>query len=358
MGLVAYSCGLSGRRRASPNLTFAFLIALVLIIIIDIDRPRAGFVRVSQESLIRLQQSLGPATAMTKRAADGGARDLLAGRDHARPHAAGFTILNCARIRRRAPMPRAACVKRWTFRRSNYRPTGDAAVFELRLDPAAGRRGLLDRAQRPALRGDRRRCARPDLRCAGLREQLLDGTALDELAATTAAARAGLPRHQVQHALGQLSAELGARSALRHGARPRTSGRRFLDMMVENRFNAISLWTMHPFTYMIRPKNFPEASKWTRRAVRRVAAPVPRDLPHGEGTRPRHLRGVLEHLRQRGVREGARRRHAEFLSALLRERRHLATSRSATCARASRRCWRNIRTSTASGCRTAKAWAA
>jgi len=37
----------------------------------------------------------------------------------------------------------------------------------------------------------------------------------------------------------------------------------YLDMMVENRFNAISLWTLHPFTYMIRPKNFPEASKWS-----------------------------------------------------------------------------------------------
>ena len=37
----------------------------------------------------------------------------------------------------------------------------------------------------------------------------------------------------------------------------------FLDMMVENRFNAISLWTMHPFTYMIRPRHFPEASKWS-----------------------------------------------------------------------------------------------
>jgi len=37
----------------------------------------------------------------------------------------------------------------------------------------------------------------------------------------------------------------------------------FLDMLVENRFNALSLWTLHPFTYMIRPKNFPEASKWT-----------------------------------------------------------------------------------------------
>jgi len=37
----------------------------------------------------------------------------------------------------------------------------------------------------------------------------------------------------------------------------------WLDMMVENRFNAFTLWTMHPFTYMIRPTHFPEASKWT-----------------------------------------------------------------------------------------------
>jgi hypothetical protein len=37
----------------------------------------------------------------------------------------------------------------------------------------------------------------------------------------------------------------------------------YLDMMVDNRFSVFSLWTMHPFTYMIRPKNFPEASKWS-----------------------------------------------------------------------------------------------
>lgn len=37
----------------------------------------------------------------------------------------------------------------------------------------------------------------------------------------------------------------------------------YLDMMVANRFNAFTLWTMHPFTYMVRPTNFPEASKWT-----------------------------------------------------------------------------------------------
>ena len=37
----------------------------------------------------------------------------------------------------------------------------------------------------------------------------------------------------------------------------------FLDMMVENRFNTISLWNMNPFTYMVKPKNFPEASPWS-----------------------------------------------------------------------------------------------
>jgi hypothetical protein len=61
MGLVAYSCGLNGRRRAPANLPFALLIAMVLTIILDVDNPRAGFVRVSQESLVRLQQSLAPA---------------------------------------------------------------------------------------------------------------------------------------------------------------------------------------------------------------------------------------------------------------------------------------------------------
>jgi len=33
----------------------------------------------------------------------------------------------------------------------------------------------------------------------------------------------------------------------------------FLDMMVENRFNVLTLWSLHPYTYMIRPRNFPEA---------------------------------------------------------------------------------------------------
>ncbi|WP_341938550.1 glycoside hydrolase family 20 zincin-like fold domain-containing protein [Marinimicrobium sp. C2-29] len=41
----------------------------------------------------------------------------------------------------------------------------------------------------------------------------------------------------------------------------------FLDMMVANRFNAISLWNMHPYTFMIKPKNFPEASPWSKREL-------------------------------------------------------------------------------------------
>ncbi|MCK4746584.1 MAG: hypothetical protein KAT15_06105, partial [Bacteroidales bacterium] len=34
----------------------------------------------------------------------------------------------------------------------------------------------------------------------------------------------------------------------------------FLDMMVENRFNALTLWNTHPFPYMIRASNYPEAT--------------------------------------------------------------------------------------------------
>lgn len=37
----------------------------------------------------------------------------------------------------------------------------------------------------------------------------------------------------------------------------------FLDMMAENRFNALTLWNRHPFPYMIKAKNYPEASPYS-----------------------------------------------------------------------------------------------
>ena len=42
----------------------------------------------------------------------------------------------------------------------------------------------------------------------------------------------------------------------------------FLDMMVENRFNALSLWNLHPYTYMIKAKNFPEATPFNDREMK------------------------------------------------------------------------------------------
>jgi hypothetical protein len=65
LGQVAYSSGLSGRRWQASNLTLAFVIALVLVVILDIDRPRRGFIKVSQDSMLRLQQSLGAQGAST-----------------------------------------------------------------------------------------------------------------------------------------------------------------------------------------------------------------------------------------------------------------------------------------------------
>jgi len=37
----------------------------------------------------------------------------------------------------------------------------------------------------------------------------------------------------------------------------------YLDMMAENRFNVLTIWNLHPFPYMIMPKNYPEASPFT-----------------------------------------------------------------------------------------------
>jgi len=38
---------------------------------------------------------------------------------------------------------------------------------------------------------------------------------------------------------------------------------RYLDMMVENRFNALSLWNNHPFPYMIKSASFPQATPFS-----------------------------------------------------------------------------------------------
>jgi hypothetical protein len=43
--------------------------------------------------------------------------------------------------------------------------------------------------------------------------------------------------------------------------------REFLDMMAENRFNALTLWALHPWPYMIRATNFPKACSFDDREL-------------------------------------------------------------------------------------------
>lgn len=59
MGFIGYNYGLTGKRRHTSTAFFALLIASVLIIILDIDRPRSGLIQVSQASLERLQENIG-----------------------------------------------------------------------------------------------------------------------------------------------------------------------------------------------------------------------------------------------------------------------------------------------------------
>jgi len=57
--VVGYTFGLSGARQPFSIWILSLAIALVLGIIVDLDRPREGLIRVSQQPLIDLQEQLG-----------------------------------------------------------------------------------------------------------------------------------------------------------------------------------------------------------------------------------------------------------------------------------------------------------
>ena len=58
LGFIAYGYGLTGRRRHGSTAILVVLIALVLATIVDLDQPRRGFIRVGEESLIRLKATV------------------------------------------------------------------------------------------------------------------------------------------------------------------------------------------------------------------------------------------------------------------------------------------------------------
>lgn len=58
--LVGYAAGLSGHRASFATYTMVGLIVLLVFMVIDLDRPRRGFIQVSQSSLQELQASMKP----------------------------------------------------------------------------------------------------------------------------------------------------------------------------------------------------------------------------------------------------------------------------------------------------------
>lgn len=60
MALVGFSNSFEGRRSGIGLFIFVLIFALVFTIIIDLDRPQEGLLRVSQQPMIDLQQQLKP----------------------------------------------------------------------------------------------------------------------------------------------------------------------------------------------------------------------------------------------------------------------------------------------------------
>jgi hypothetical protein len=60
---VGYGAGLAGHRPSLASHVLVLLIVVLVFIILDLDRPRRGFIEVSQKSLIDLQATMRPEAA-------------------------------------------------------------------------------------------------------------------------------------------------------------------------------------------------------------------------------------------------------------------------------------------------------
>jgi hypothetical protein len=58
---LGYASGIAGHRVTLAAFVLVILIALVVFLIVDLDRPRRGIIQVSQETLLNLQQTMGDA---------------------------------------------------------------------------------------------------------------------------------------------------------------------------------------------------------------------------------------------------------------------------------------------------------
>ena len=60
LAMVGYSAGLTKRRGLLNAVVLVIALGAVLMIVVDLDRPREGFIQVNQQPLIDLQRQIGP----------------------------------------------------------------------------------------------------------------------------------------------------------------------------------------------------------------------------------------------------------------------------------------------------------
>jgi hypothetical protein len=60
VAMVGYNAGLLGRRSLISAITLALALSVVLLLVVDLDRPQGGILRTSQQPLIDLRDSLQP----------------------------------------------------------------------------------------------------------------------------------------------------------------------------------------------------------------------------------------------------------------------------------------------------------
>ena len=60
LGMVGYGAGLHRRRRPLTAVAMIAVVGAVITLVVDLDRPRDGLLRVNQQPLIDLQQQIGP----------------------------------------------------------------------------------------------------------------------------------------------------------------------------------------------------------------------------------------------------------------------------------------------------------
>lgn len=62
LGMVGYSAGLKGHRSVLSAVVLVVALGAVTVLVVDLDKPQEGFIRVSQQALVDVQRWMGPPT--------------------------------------------------------------------------------------------------------------------------------------------------------------------------------------------------------------------------------------------------------------------------------------------------------